>query len=83
MAWVAPFNAAGSIQFVDGNKPLGNAMPVTGGFALSITSLPKGTHSLTAMFIPANEATYVPSTSGVSPLLLTSSSVPLMVRCLL
>jgi Big-like domain-containing protein/WD40 repeat protein len=52
IAQVAPFNAVGTVQFVDGIAPLGGPVPVFGGFAWLMTPLPAGTHSLTAMFIP-------------------------------
>ena len=62
VAQVAPANAAGTVQFMDGDTPLGAPRPVFGGFALMVTSqLTKGTHSLTATFTPANLATFAPS----------------------
>jgi hypothetical protein len=49
---VAPRAAAGTVQFRDDTTALGAPVPVTAGFALTITTLPKGTHSLTAVFTP-------------------------------
>lgn len=72
IARVSPFNAVGTVQFFDENKPLGNPTPVTAGFTLSVKSLPKGTHSLTAVFIPANQAAYALSTSSPIPLTVDS-----------
>ncbi len=63
LANVAPRRAAGTVQFFDGSTPLGAPIPVTGGFALLITPLPQGAHSLTAVFTPTNAAAYTPSTS--------------------
>jgi len=68
-ATVAPHGAAGTVQFMDGNTVLGAPVSVTAGFALLTTSLPRGTHSLTAVFTPTNPADVAPSTS--SPVSLT------------
>jgi hypothetical protein len=58
IARVSPFNAVGTVQFWDGNTNvrtnLGDAVPVTGGIALKFATLPKGNHTLTAVFNPAN-----------------------------
>lgn len=63
VAQVAPANAAGVIQFKDGNSELGPPRPVVGGFALAVTSkLAKGAHSLTAVFTAANQGAFAPST---------------------
>jgi hypothetical protein len=61
---------------MDGTTALGAPVPVTTGFALTITALPTGMHSLTAVFSPANPAAYAQSTS--SPVLLTV--IPLLGR---
>lgn len=73
LANVAPPGAAGTVQFMNGTTALGAPAPVTAGFALLITTLQKGTHSLSAVFTPANPAVFAPSTSSllsltVSPL---------------
>jgi Bacterial Ig-like domain (group 3) len=71
-ASVVPDGAAGKVQFQDGNSALGTPVPVVGGSAILITStLPQGAHSLTAVFIPTNPATYGPSTSTAVPLTVT------------
>jgi phosphate ABC transporter phosphate-binding protein len=63
VAQVSPAGAAGTVQFRDGDTELGLPQPLVGGLALTITSkLTKGTHSLTAMFTPANQTAYGPST---------------------
>ena len=62
VAQVAPANATGTIQFLDGDVELGPPRPVFGGFALAVTSkLIKGPHSLTAMFTATNEDAFGPS----------------------
>jgi Bacterial Ig-like domain (group 3) len=75
VAQVAPANAAGMVQFLDGDTPVGTPRPVFGGFALTVTSqLPKGTHSLTATFTPANPATFAPSALPAVSLTVTGLS---------
>ncbi|MGH3823893.1 MAG: Ig-like domain repeat protein [Pseudonocardiaceae bacterium] len=63
LAQVAPRGAAGTVQFVDGTTTLGAPVRVTGGFALLITPLPPGTHSLIAEFTPTGPAAFASSTS--------------------
>jgi hypothetical protein len=53
-ARVAPADAVGTVQFLDGTTPLGRPAALFGGFARLITTLPAGTHSLTAIFLPPN-----------------------------
>ncbi len=63
IAQVTPVNAAGTVQFMDGDTPLGTPRPVFSGFALTVTSqLTKGTHALTATFAPADPGTFAAST---------------------
>ena len=63
IAQVMPVNAAGTVQFMDGDTPLGTPRPVFSGFALTVTSqLTKGIHALTATFAPADPGTFAPST---------------------
>ena len=65
IAYVAPFNAAGTVQFKDGTTNLGAPVPMAGGVAVgSFVTLPPGPHSLTATFIPANLAAFQLSTSN-------------------
>ncbi len=64
LANVAPLGAAGTIQFFEGTTALDAPVPATAGFALLITTLPAGTHSLAAVFTPINPAIFVPSTSS-------------------
>ncbi|HKR52088.1 MAG TPA: Ig-like domain-containing protein [Pseudonocardiaceae bacterium] len=65
-------DADGKIQFQDGTTVLGEPVPVILGSATRIiTTLEPGTHSLVAVFIPTNPATYGPSTSPTVPLTVT------------
>ncbi len=65
IATVAPFNAAGTVQFKDGTNNIGAPKPVTGGIAISTTPpLAIGTHTLTAVFTPTNPAAFG---SSISP----------------
>ena len=62
---VAPFNAAGTVQFNDGTTALGAPVPVSNGFALLfVGTLTSGEHSLTAVFTPTDPAAFTPSTSN-------------------
>jgi hypothetical protein len=69
LANIAPAGAVGTVQFMDGESALHAPVPATGGFTLLITPLPKGKHSLTAVFTPTNQAVFVPSASR--PVVLT------------
>ncbi|PZS25333.1 MAG: hypothetical protein DLM61_20200 [Pseudonocardiales bacterium] len=69
LANIAPVGAAGTVQFMDGESALSAPVPTTDGFTLLITPLPKGKHSLTAVFTPTNQAIFVPSASP--PVVLT------------
>ncbi|MGH3822781.1 MAG: Ig-like domain repeat protein [Pseudonocardiaceae bacterium] len=73
IARVAPFNAAGTVQFKDGTTTLGAPVPVAAGFAfLKTSTLTKGTHTLTAVFTPTNPVAFGPSTSPPVPLAVRS-----------
>ncbi len=67
-ATVSP-TAAGSVQFTDGTSPLGRPVPVTGGTASITPTLPSGTHSLTAVFLPTDPVVATESTSNTVPYL--------------
>jgi hypothetical protein len=72
IARVTPPAAAGTIQFKDGDTNIGNSVIVTSGIALTITStLTTGTHSLTAVFTPADTTKYGGSMSPPVPLTVT------------
>ncbi len=65
IANVAPFNASGTVQLKDGTTSLSVPVPVAGGFAFGgFFVLPAGSHSLTAVFTPADPGAFQPSTSN-------------------
>lgn len=69
IAHLAPFTAAGTVQFSDGTTPLGAPVAVTAGFAfLNTSTLTTGTHTLTAVFTPTNPVAFTPSASPPAPL---------------
>jgi hypothetical protein len=74
LANVAPVGATGAVQFADGTTPLGAPVPVSGGFALFIDTLPTGPHSLTAAFSPTDSVAFTSSTSA--PVALTVQPIP-------
>lgn len=62
---VSPSTAAGTVQFFNGDAPIGSPVPVAGGAAtLRTTELPLGTHSLSAQFTPTDAAAFVASNSA-------------------
>ncbi|MDQ7903025.1 Ig-like domain repeat protein [Phytohabitans sp. ZYX-F-186] len=64
-ATVAPSTAEGTVQFRRGASTVIGTAPVASGTAtLTTTSLPIGTHSITAVFTPANASAFNPSTSS-------------------
>jgi YVTN family beta-propeller protein len=64
-ASVAPPTATGTVQFRAGTANLGGPVRVVGGRAIGpVTFLPKGSHSLTAVFTPTNPAEFTSSTSN-------------------
>src|SRR5262249_18041915 len=74
IANVKPRTAAGTTQFKDGSTALGTPVPVDGGTIFLIAPpLTTGTHSLSAVFTPANPATFAPSTSA--PVALTVNTL--------
>jgi hypothetical protein len=69
----SPFTAAGTVQFNDGTTPLGPPKSVTAGLAfLTISTLTKGTHTLTAVFIPTDSVAFGSATSPPVPLTVRS-----------
>jgi hypothetical protein len=67
---VTPRTAQGTIRLYDGTTPLGAPVTVTvGTVTLTTPVLDVGTHTLTAVFTPANPTAFGPSTSP--PVLLT------------
>ncbi|MCA1704054.1 MAG: Ig-like domain-containing protein, partial [Actinobacteria bacterium] len=71
-----PSTAVGTVQFKDGTANIGDPVTVsTNGTASGSTSmLAPGSHQLTAVFTPADPATFSPSTSAAIPLTVTGSA---------
>lgn len=64
-ATVSPTSAAGSVQFKNGTANLGAPVQVSGGTAsTTVSNLPTGTNSLTAVFTPTDGAAFTSSTSN-------------------
>lgn len=73
-ARVTPKTAAGIVQFKDGTADLGTAVTVSNGTASETTVISTvGSRQLTAVFTPANPATFSPSTSPAVSLTVTES----------
>jgi Bacterial Ig-like domain (group 3) len=64
VAKVAPPQATGTVQFKDGTQNVGTPVKVIFGFALQVTKLAAGSHTLTAVFTPADPKAFQPSTSN-------------------
>jgi hypothetical protein len=65
LANVAPSNAAGTVQFKDGNTNLDGPRQVFAGIAIDpLTFLNQGQHTITAVFTPADPAAFLPSMSN-------------------
>ncbi|HEY3926480.1 MAG TPA: cell wall-binding repeat-containing protein [Acidothermaceae bacterium] len=65
-ATVAPSNAVGSVQFMDGSSALGAPVSVSGGTAdLTTTALTVAIHSITATFTPTDSTAFSASGSSV------------------
>lgn len=64
-ATVDPADAAGDVQFLNGENELGDVVEVEDGEAvLKTDELPAGEHSITASFLPADEGAFATSTSS-------------------
>ncbi len=63
-AQVAPANATGTVQFKDGTTVIGSAPAFFGNAGPTVVILPRGSHSITATFVPNNPAAFQPSTSA-------------------
>jgi hypothetical protein len=79
-ATITPPTAVGTVQFKDGTTDLGAPVTVSnnGTAAGSTSLLAPGSHQLTAVFTPANPATFGPSTSLVVPLTVTGSGAGML-----
>lgn len=56
----------GTVQFRDGDTVVGTVALASGTASLMVNDLLRGTHHLTAEFVPADPAAYAPSESGDS-----------------
>jgi hypothetical protein len=76
-ATITPSTAAGTVQFKDGTTDIGPSVMVSNnGTASGYTSLlAPGSHQLTAVFTPADPATFSMSTSPAVPLTVTGAGV--------
>ncbi|MFB6397929.1 Ig-like domain-containing protein [Polymorphospora lycopeni] len=70
-ATVAPNSATGTVRFLDGQTELGTAAVAQGTAAFTAT-LAVGTHSLKAVFTPADATAYRPSESAVRTVEITA-----------
>ncbi|GAA4716623.1 hypothetical protein GCM10023349_40490 [Nocardioides conyzicola] len=59
---------AGSVQVKDGSTVVGSATLVAGSASLPLADLTRGTHQLTATFVPADATAYAASTSTATSL---------------
>jgi hypothetical protein len=75
-ATVAPAAAAGSVEFKRGATVIGSAPVSTGTATLTTTSLPIGTHSVAASFVPSSPAAYNPSTSSAQSITVQAGEGP-------
>ena len=66
-ATVTPSSAAGTVQFMNGSNDIGTPVTVSGGTAVTQTTLPVGSNTLSAVFTPANIEDYSTSTSNTVP----------------
>jgi hypothetical protein len=74
-ATITPSTAVGAVQFKDGTTDIGAPVTVSnnGTAAGSTSLLAPGSHQLTAVFTPANPATFSPSIAPAVPLTVTGS----------
>lgn len=76
-AKVSPATAVGGVQFKDGTANLGSPVIVSNGIAAGTTStLPLGSHQMTAAFIPTDAAAFSPSTSPARSVVVANSTGP-------
>ncbi|MEV6522864.1 Ig-like domain repeat protein [Longispora sp. NPDC051575] len=73
-ATVTPAAAAGSVEFRRGANVVGTGTVSNGVATLTTNTLPIGTHSLTAAFVPANAAAFKPSVSSAQTYQVTAPS---------
>jgi hypothetical protein len=84
-ATITPSTAVGTVQFKDVTTDIGAPVTVSnnGTASGSTSTLAPGPHQLTAVFTPADPATFNPSTSPAIPLTVTGSAAgtPQTVTC--
>jgi Bacterial Ig-like domain (group 3) len=74
-ATVTPATAVGTVQFKDGTTNLGDPVAVSKGIAAgTISTLPLGSHQMTAAFTPADAAVFNPSTSAARSVVVANST---------
>lgn len=74
-ATVVPADAAGTVEFRDGASVLGSDEVESGTASISSSALAVGEHSLTAVYTPADEGRFTPSTSAAVPVTITTRPV--------
>jgi Bacterial Ig-like domain (group 3) len=72
---VSPATAVGAVQFKDGTTNLGGPVAVSNGIAAgTISTLPLGSHQMTAAFAPTDAAVFGPSTSSARSVVIANST---------
>lgn len=71
-AALTPSLASGSVQFFDGNTPIGSAISNNGLASLVVNSLDVGTHSITARY--SGDNTYAAAVSTAQALVITQAA---------
>jgi surface-anchored protein len=73
-AAIAPANATGWVEFLDGSTSLGHAAVQSGSAGLSVPALALGTHGITARYTPTLTNEFTASTSAPSAVDVTETS---------
>ncbi|MGX7678007.1 Ig-like domain repeat protein [Jatrophihabitans sp. DSM 45814] len=74
-ATVSPTSAVGSVNFFNGAVQLGSSPVVAGAASFSPTSLPVGTLSLVAKFVPSDSTLFGASSSSAVPLVVKAPAI--------
>lgn len=76
-ATVAPAEATGQVQFMDGEAPLGDPVTLSGGVAtLTTSALTTGDHSISASYL--GDTNFEPSDSAARTLTITPVGIPVI-----
>ena len=75
-ASVTPSGAAGSVSFTDGGAALTGTVTFTGGTATLMTTLPSGSHTLSASFTPTDATAFGPSSSATGTAYTVNAAAP-------